>query len=69
MKRPAPGTEAFGAHVCDGLKLEYCAQRVVVKRSHALTPATGAAGAAGAGDKRRFSEVDADAAARTTKLS
>ena len=30
--------DAFGAHVCAGLKLEYSAQRVVVKRSLALMP-------------------------------
>ena len=30
---------AFGAHVCAGMKLEYRAQRVVVKRSWALLPA------------------------------
>ena len=30
--------DAFGAHVCAGLKLEYSAQRVVVKRSLELMP-------------------------------
>jgi len=45
IRRAAAGNDAgdcedaFGAHVCAGLKLEYCAHRVVVKRSLALMPA------------------------------
>ena len=55
-----PATEAFGAHVCDGLKLEYCAQRVVVKRSHALMPAAGAGRGLGGALQWVVSRVQSD---------
>jgi len=38
------GEESFGAHVCDGLKLEYSARRVVVKQASAPLVAGRASG-------------------------
>jgi len=55
---------AFGAHVCAGLKLEYSAQRVVVRRSLALMPAAPAL--VPVLGKRSAADMDAPAAMTST---